>query len=309
MPPSLTVAPPPPPSLLRLRLLALLVTVLWSSSWVLIRSGLDDVEQPLTFAGLRYGLATLAIATWLRVRPRSSAAPTRRIERRDLVGLVALGLVQYAVTQGAQFVAINEQPFATTNLLLAATPLLVALAARFIGEPITPRQLAGALLIAVGVYLYFQGDLGATTIGMIAATVGLVANAASALGGRVYNRSTHLAPITVTVFSMGIGAAALLVGAGVVEGLPHLSLRFVAIIVWLAVVNTAAAFTWWNVCLRHLPATEMAAINTTMSVQIPLLGWAFFGEALGGFEAIGLTIVVAAVVVTVSRRKARMARP
>ncbi len=41
-------------------LAAILVTVLWSSSWVLIRIGLDDESlPPLTFAGLRYGLAAL----------------------------------------------------------------------------------------------------------------------------------------------------------------------------------------------------------------------------------------------------------
>ena len=41
---------------------ALAVTVLWSSSWVLIRVGLDDEDlEPLTFAGLRYLLAALVL--------------------------------------------------------------------------------------------------------------------------------------------------------------------------------------------------------------------------------------------------------
>jgi len=34
---------------------ALFVTFLWSSSWVLIKFGLEEIP-PLTFAGLRYGL-------------------------------------------------------------------------------------------------------------------------------------------------------------------------------------------------------------------------------------------------------------
>lgn len=42
---------------------ALAVTFLWSSSWVLIRWGLDDEAlKPLTFAALRYGLATVVLA-------------------------------------------------------------------------------------------------------------------------------------------------------------------------------------------------------------------------------------------------------
>ena len=39
---------------------ALFVTFLWSTSWVLIKIGLVDIA-PLTFAGLRYGLAFLCL--------------------------------------------------------------------------------------------------------------------------------------------------------------------------------------------------------------------------------------------------------
>lgn len=288
--------------LARYRLLALAVTVAWSSSWVLIRVGLDDVDAPLTFAGLRYGLAALLLAGWVwRRSPPDRPAPVRR----ELPALLALGLVQYAITQGAQFVAIARQPLATTSLLLAATPLLVVLGGRLIGEPLTARQLTAGLLIAAGAYVYFQGELGATAVGLAAAAIGLAANAVSALGGRTYNRSTPLSAPVVTVVSMGVGAGALLVAGLVVDGLPQMSWRLVGVVVWLAVVNTAAAFTWWNVCLRHLPATEMAVINTTMSVQIPLLGWIAFGESLGWRESLGLAIVVVAVLLAVTRRAGR----
>ena len=39
---------------------ALFVTFLWSTSWVLIKIGLEDIPA-LTFAGLRYGLASLCL--------------------------------------------------------------------------------------------------------------------------------------------------------------------------------------------------------------------------------------------------------
>jgi drug/metabolite transporter (DMT)-like permease len=46
---------------LRAVLEALFVTVLWSSSWVLIKTGLRDIP-PLTFAGLRYAIAAAILA-------------------------------------------------------------------------------------------------------------------------------------------------------------------------------------------------------------------------------------------------------
>jgi drug/metabolite transporter (DMT)-like permease len=75
------------------------------------------------------------------------------------------------------------------------------------------------------------------------------------------------------------------------------------IIAWLAVVNTALAFTWWNQTQRVLRATETAAINTTMAAQIPILGWIFLDEALGAAEIVGITLVVAGVLTMRARRQ------
>ena len=102
---------------------AVAVTVLWSSSWILIRIGLDDEElPPVTFAGLRYGLASMVLVIAVAARP-APRAEVRRLDLRAVLRLGALGLVVYTVTQGAQFVAIDNQPAATTSLVLSLTPL------------------------------------------------------------------------------------------------------------------------------------------------------------------------------------------
>jgi drug/metabolite transporter (DMT)-like permease len=281
---------------------ALVVTFLWSSSWVLIRWGLDDEAlEPLTFAALRYGLAAVLLVAWVTARPRSRRN-LRNLRRSDLVWITVLGVLLYAVTQGAQFVAIDNQPAATTSLVLAWTPLLVAaLAARSLAEPASLRQVVGGVLVAGGAWLYFAGDLGATTVGMVAAVTGLAANAASALVGRYVNRKAAAPPVVVTVLSMAVGAALLGVVGLTLEGIPAVSLRAWLIIGWLAAVNTALAFTLWNHSLRRLSAVESAGINNTMLIQIALLAWAFLGEfpGLAGFA--GIVIVSAGIFLTQSR--------
>src|SRR5690606_34898580 len=190
--------------------------------------------------------------------------------------LALLGLVFYAVTQGAQFVAIDNQPAATTSLMLAPTPFLVAvLSQQSIGETVHRRQIVGAGVMVVGAALYFSGDLGGTVGGVAAAIVGLLANVTSSLFGRSVNRGRHLAPITVTAASMAVGSVALLASGLVAEGLPRLSATALVIVAWLAVVNTAWAFTMWNASLRRLAAVESAAINNTMLIQIAVLAWIF----------------------------------
>lgn len=273
---------------------ALFVTVLWSSSWVLIRFGLDDEElPPLTFAGLRYSLAASVLLV-VALRTPGPRAELAAMGSADWRRLAVLGVVFYAVTQGAQFVAIDHQPAATTSLMLAPTAFLVGVSSsRSIGEPVHRRQIVGAAVMVVGAVLYFSGDLGATAVGMTAALVGLSANVGSSLLGRDVNRSGRLSPIAVTTASMAIGAG-LLLGAGLlVDGLPTLGARAWLLVVWLAVVNTAWAFTLWNSSLRRLAAVESSTINNTMLVQIALLAWIFLGEAPGAIGGLGILVAAA----------------
>lgn len=273
-------------------LTALFVTVLWSSSWVLIRWGLDDEHlEPLTFAGLRYLLASLFLVGMVLATPRARVTLSG-IGRARWGLLVLLGLVFVAVAQGAQFVAIDSQPAATSSLILSLTPLLVAgFSTLALAERPTTRQVAGALLIVLGATAYFSGDLGFTVLGLLASLVGLAANAVGALMGRAANRDRALAPMVVTVVSMSTGALALMVAGLAIEGRPSISGRAWLIILWLAVVNTAWAFTLWNRSLQQLSATESSAINNTMLIQIGLLAWLFLDETPGALDIAGMVAV------------------
>jgi drug/metabolite transporter (DMT)-like permease len=210
-----------------------------------------------------------------------------------------LGLVMYALTQGAQFVAIDNQPAATTSLVLSLTPLVVAAASTVAtGEPPSIRQTTGAGLVAGGAILYFVGDLGATTVGMAAALTGLASNAWASLLGRRVNRASDLPSAVVTTIGMTLGGALLLAAGAVSGGSLPVSGRSWALIGWLAVVNTALAFTMWNRSLRRLTALESAGINNTMLIQIAALGWIFLDEAPGPAALAGVIVVSAGVLMT-----------
>lgn len=277
---------------LRALVTAVFVTMLWSSSWILIRIGLDDEQiAPLTFAGMRYTLAALVLLTWSAAR-RDHRERLPAVVRTKWGPLVVLGVVHFAITQGAQFIAIDAQPAATSSLLLAPTALIVAtLSARSLGEPPRPAQVAGAAIIIVGAVLYFAGDLGATTLGIVASIIGLAANATGSLLGRAVNRDLSVAPVLVTACSMSVGAPLLLAAGIATEGVPRLTMTLVLIVGWLAVVNTALAFTLWNRSLQRLAAVESAAINNTMLIQIAGLAWLALGESPGGVGIAGIVVV------------------
>ncbi len=276
---------------------ALFVTFLWSTSWVLIKFGLDEIPA-LTFAGLRYALAFLLLLPLLGRRDvRLSIA---RLSRREWLLLVALGVVMYTLTQGAQFLALDRLPAQTTSLVLSFSPVVVAfLGVALLAERPAPAQGVGVLLFVVGAvtFLYPASFPQSQVIGVMIAVAGLFANAGAAVLGRYVNRAATLPAAVVTIVSMGVGSA-LLLGAGVgTQGLPDLTLRGWAIVAWLAAVNTAFAFTLWNVTLRKLSAMESSIINNTMLIQIAILAWVFLGEGLGLRQMLGLVLAAAGTLV------------
>jgi drug/metabolite transporter (DMT)-like permease len=269
---------------------ALLVTFLWSTSWVLIKFGLKDIPA-LTFAGLRYSLAFLCLLP-LTIHSGQLGA-LRGVSRGAWARLLALGVLFYAVTQGAQFLSLVYLPAVTTSLLLGFTAVVVALLGiPLLSERPTSLQWVGTALSVAGVigFLYPVQLRGNEALGIALAGVGVLANALSSILGRDVNRRRDLASLSVTAVSMGAGAAVLLTSGILTQGVPRLSLTHWAIIVWLALVNSAFAFTLWNRTLRTLSAMESSIINNTMLFQIALLAWVFLGEQLSGRQVLAMMV-------------------
>lgn len=269
---------------------ALFVTFLWATSWVLIKVGLDTIPA-LTFAGLRYFLAFLCLAPLIVARGHLTAL--RALPASTWGRLLGLGLLLYALTQGAQFVALAHLPAVTVNLLWSFSVVAVALLGLVVlDEQPTRLQWLGVATATCGAIVYFQpASLPATdTWGILAAAVGVLANAGAAVLGRHVNRDAALHPLTVTFVSMGIGSLVLIVTGLAAQGLPPLGVQSWLIIAWLAVVNTAFAFTIWNSTLRVLTATESSIINGTMLIWIPLLAVLFLSEQVTEQEVLGLAL-------------------
>ncbi len=281
---------------------ALFVTFLWSTSWVFIKFGLADIPA-LTFAGLRYSFAFLCLLP-LALQPIHLNS-LRNLSKWGWIRLIALGLLFYTGTQGAQFLGLAYLPAITVNLLLSCTIIVVTLLGIiFLAERPTRLQWAGVGMYLVGVGVYFYPASFPTTqiVGLVVVVIGVLTNAFSTILGRYVNRAGDVTPLTVTVVSMGIGAAVLL-GIGVTNrGIPHLTPLNWVIIGWLAVANTALAFTLWNRTMRVLSAMESGIINNTMMIQIPILALLFLGEHITWREGLGMVLAGIGIVIVQLRR-------
>jgi drug/metabolite transporter (DMT)-like permease len=159
-------------------------------------------------------------------------------------------------------------------------------------------QWLGIGLFCLGLVFYFypvslaQSDW----VGLVFALAACLSTSLGSILGRRINRTKILSPALVTVISMSIGSLLLLIWGGLGEGIPVIGWRDWILVIWMAVINTAFAFTLWNYTLQTLSAMESSIINNTMLVQITILAWLFLGEKIDLKLGIGLAFVSIGVV-------------
>lgn len=283
---------------------ALLVTFLWSTSFILIKWGLADIP-PITFAGLRYFLAFVCFLPF--ILKRKYVHEIRALGPEQWRKLILLGFVFYTLTQGTQFLGLALLPAVTVSLILNFTPLVVALMGVFFINEIPSRlQWVGGGIFIIGIVTYFfpvsfEGNQG---LGVAVMMFGVLANAGAGILGRDINRRKNVSPVVITFVSMGVGSVILLFAGISYSGMPDLSVENWMHLGWLAVINTAFAFTLWNHTLRTITAMESSIINGTMLIQIALLAWVFLGEQITIQEGIGMGIAaVGATLVQINRAR------
>ncbi|MCF7823570.1 MAG: DMT family transporter [Candidatus Marinimicrobia bacterium] len=287
---------------------ALLVTFLWSTSFIIIKWGLSEIH-PITYAGLRYFLAFLCFFPFMLLN-KKYVNEIRSLHFAQWKKLILLGFVFYTLTQGTQFLGLYLLPAVTVSLMLNFTPLIVAvLGLILLQEKPGLLQWIGSGVFILGILFYFFPVSFANNeaLGLLVMFIGVLANSASAILGRNINRSRDISPVVITFVSMGIGATLLLVIGLSLNGIPSMSAKNWGYLFWLAIVNTALAFTLWNHTLRSLSAIESSIINGTMLIQIGVLAWIFLDERITSQEGIGMLIATAgAVLVQIKTRAKKM---
>ena len=275
-------------------LLALLVTLLWSSSMILIKVGFKDGLPPISFAGLRYWFAFLCLAVLV------FAQPTQRqslftMSRSNWIQLSLLGFIFYTITQGTHFTGLTFLPAKTMSLIFNFSPIFIAIASGLLKkEAASLPQWLGILLSISGALVYFS-PLGGNTgniLGYVIALVSIMAGSTSSMLGRHINLNSGLSPLVITTVSMGIGSSMLLLIGGITQGFGGLGLTQWLIIAWLAIVNTALAFTLWNTALRTLTAVEASIINNTILPQVAILEWVFLHESLTVRQIFAIVLIL-----------------
>jgi drug/metabolite transporter (DMT)-like permease len=276
---------------------ASLVTFLWSTSYVLIRIGLDEIN-PIAFAAYRYFFASLMLLIPLFFQFRKKETKNITIQRIGF--FLVLGFTGYFIAQGFQFLGLFFLNSVTVTFILNLTPLFVlGFSVLLLNEWPTSIQAIGIVLTLVGVIIFFYDSIG--QVGMIN---GVLITLISGIGwalymiiSRKYLVKDNENVIELTFISMFFGAIMLLTAAGLTGNIVNVSLNCWMIIFWLSGINTAVAFFLWNHALKTLKVIEQSILQNSMLIQIALLAFFFLQEPINEQKIIGMTIVFIGVLI------------
>ncbi|MFQ5856465.1 MAG: DMT family transporter [Anaerolineae bacterium] len=283
-----------PPSRRRALAEGLLVSLIWASSFVIIKIGLG-LLPPLTLAGLRYfsGFLLLLPVLFSDERPPRQEA----LDRDTWLRLVVMGLAAYLVGNGLLFSSLRVLPATTGSFLYSFTPIMVLLLGILVlREFPSGLQLLGIGIVMLGSYVFFAVRLSLQEIqAVVAMLFSTVSFAVSGVLARDFARDDRLNSYALTAWPLCFGGGALLLVAWFVEGHPALTLPAIGVIAWLAVVNTALAYTLWNHALRTLKAFELNVLANITPLGTACMAWLMLHEPLTLRQAFGILIVLAGV--------------
>jgi len=276
-------------------LLFVLLAMLWGTSFVAIKAGLEDLP-PVLFAAIRYDLAGVlmlayaAVATddWL---PRS---------RADWIAVAISATLVIALYNAFLFVGEQDVTSAVAAILIATNPILATAFSRALlpNERLSTVGTAGLVLGFVGVVLVTRPDVtGGLSAELVASGFVLLAALSIALGSVLLQRvDSGLGTEGLVAWSNGVGAVLL---HAISRALPNESLggmtltaESVIAIVYLAVFASVIGYFVYFRLLDRLGAIQINLVSYATPVFAAVTGWLLLEETIDATTVTGFLVVL-----------------
>jgi drug/metabolite transporter (DMT)-like permease len=278
-----------------------LLVLIWSSTWVSIKIGLEDCP-PLLGAGIRFAFAGIVLL--------AITAAKRRPLRTDRRLAAVLGVFPFALTYGLVYWGEQYIPSGLAAVLFGVLPLYVALggAAFLPDQPVRARVIAGVLVALTGLSLAFAEsiDLGDEDLALAGAAALALAPVGAAVGNiSIKLRAAELDPVVLNGWAMLGGGLALLAASAVGEswGEAAWTGRALGSIGYLAVIGSAVPFVGLTVLLRHITAQATSFLAMLLPFGALVFGAALYDERITARALGGAALVAAGLLIAQSPRR------
>ena len=284
-----------------------IVTVIWSSTWLVIRHQLGVVPPGWSIA-YRFAIAGAAMFAY--------AAATRaplRLPARDHLFAAALGVCLFGLNFNLVYRAEHHM---TSGLVAVVFALLVVpnavLGWIFLGHGVSRRFFAGSAVAIVGLGLLFWHELGAAADGPRAVLTGIGFTLIAVLFASIANvmqatpRARRLPSATLLAWAMLYGASVDAVASWITAGPPvfDTSAGYVAGLLYLGVVASALAFPLYLGVIQAIGPGRAAYSNVLVPVLAMALSTMFEHYVWGVPAAAGGVLVLVGLVIALRARAA-----
>jgi drug/metabolite transporter (DMT)-like permease len=298
----------------RIDALLLLMSVIWGTNYAIIKHAFAEIDAQAFNAVRMIVASTIFVATMVAIRrwPSEPAAEgslasvfytPSAMARRDVISLIGLGIVGQSLYQYWFVGGLARTSVANAALMLAATPVLIAIMSAALGEErITRTHWFGALLSLAGIYTVVGAGVhlgGATWVGDLMMFGAVCCWAIYTLGSRPL--MTRHSPLAVTGISMAIGTALYIPAV-----FPHI--RAVAWDrvtpgTWIAVVYSALfalclSYTIWYAAVRQIGSARTSVYSNLVPLVAMAAAALFLHEPLGLRKMMGAAAVLTGVALT-----------
>lgn len=281
---------------IKAHLLLVLITMIWGSTFVLIKEALADAS-PLVLNAVRMSLAALVLAAYYRKH-------LARLDRRALGAGALVGLflfLGYALQTTGLKLTTPSKSALLTGISTVLVPLLLL---AFWRTKTHPWRAVGIALALAGLFLMTvpagpQGlaDFANVNRGDLLSVACAIAFAFQIV---LLGRATRRFPFEqIAVLQIAVAAALMALAAPVLEQ-PHFRLTgtVVTTVLVTGVFGTALAFTVQAWAQQFTPATHAALIFTLEPVFAWLTSFLYLKERLGFRAGAGALLILAGVLVS-----------
>lgn len=274
---------------------------------------LDSKLSSLELAQLRATCAALGLLAFLLVFAR----PKLRVSRRELVFLIAFGVVGVALVQWLYFVAIHNLPVGVALLIEFTAPLFVALFARFVYRELIRRRIWVAVALCLGglaLVVEVWTGVAFSTVGVTAALAGAFGLTAYMLLAERQRRERDAVSLTFYGFLFATLLWAVVQplwmfpwgtlddSVSLQGNLDEYTAPIWLLLGFIVVVGTMITFSLLNGGLRHISATRASIVATLEPVIATVVAWLWLGETFGAAQLVGGGIVLAGIFIAQTAR-------
>lgn len=269
----------------------LLLTFIWSSTWLVIKLGLE-VMPPFYSAGLRFTMAFFALsiyAVYLKLSfPKSLKEHIFLFFFGFNIFTLSYGLVYWAeqhISSGLTSVMYTVMPFYTLFLSYKMLP----------DEKITKRKILGLLFGLVGILIIFWDQLSVGTDAVFLALIAMLFSPFFSAYGTVLGKKSgkQYHPVTLNTLPLLYAGLSFFIVSFFSEDYSAVALNGMALfsVSYLAIFGTAIAFVVYFWLLQRATTLFISTL-TFITPPIALLwGWAILDEPITLHLIAGMLIV------------------